>query len=126
MSPESLKIIASANVALSRFIRQASVDSMGQGMADDVSLAIETHLSSIATTLEEASRSIGPAKLSENLDSESRAQIDLYTQNLRTLKSLMSPLLASAEARRKHLRKSIGAFRQTMSWLNTLKSTGID
>ncbi|MCL5670817.1 MAG: hypothetical protein M1423_05900 [Acidobacteria bacterium] len=126
MSPESLKIIAAANAALAGVIQQASGNSLGHSNADDVLPAIEAQLPAIAATIEEAGRAIEPLTLSANLDPESSAQIDLYAQNLRTLKTLLSPLLASAEARRKRLREKTGKVRETLSWLSTLKSTGMD
>ena len=126
MSPESLKIIAAANAALAGVIQQASGNSLGHSNADDVLPAIEAQLPAIAATIEEAGRAIEPLTLSANLDRESSAQIDLYAQNLRTLKTLLSPLLASAEARRKRLREKTGKVRETLSWLSTLKSTGMD
>ena len=126
MSPESLKVIVSANTELSTFLKQVSAGGVGPGHPDDVLPEIESRLAAVTATIEKAGRAIGPLMLSENLDHESRAQLGLYTENLQRLKSVLFPLLVSAEARRKRLVGNAGKARETMSWLRTLKSTEID
>lgn len=126
MSPEHLRILASANAVLSGFIDQASAERPGRTNGDNVLRVVEAQLPAIVATVEEAGRTIKASTLSGNLDPESRAQIDLYTQHLRRLKSLLSPLLVRVEARRQQLRENTGKIREAMLWLSTLKSTGID
>ncbi|MEJ2006652.1 MAG: hypothetical protein P8Z30_00600 [Acidobacteriota bacterium] len=126
MSPESLKTIISANAALSGFLRRVSAASAGNGHPDNILPAILDGLPEIAATIEKAGFVVTPSVLSENLDRESKTQIDLYTENLRKLKSLLSRLLDSAEARRNQLADGTGKLRDTMSWLRTLKATETD
>jgi hypothetical protein len=127
MSPESLKIIASANAELCSFLNQASANGHGRGVPpDDALAAIAAQLPAIAATIQKAGRAIGPSIHSENLDRESRSQIDLYAQSLQKLKTLLSPLLVQAEARRQQLAHITGKIHETLSWFNSLKLTETD
>lgn len=126
MTPESLKIIAEANAELSSFLNQVSAQASVQGSTGGNLRAIEVRLPAIAATLEKAGRLLGPTRLTENPDPESRKQTDLYAQNLRRLKSCLLSLQASAEARRQRLAENTGKARETLSWLSALQSTEMD
>ncbi len=123
ISPESLRIIASANAELSSLISQASVkNSRG---ADRLPV-IDAQLPAIAATIEKAGHAIASFAFSGDLDQETRIQIDLYIQNLQRLKTLLAQRLAAAQARRRHLAGCTLRTRQAQSWLGTLELTKID
>lgn len=126
MTPESLKVIAEANIELSSFLSQASVVASGQGSAGEDLRAIEARLPEIAAILEKAGHALGPAGLAANADPESGEQRDLYARNLRRLKTCLTSLQAQAEMRRRRLAKNTGKIRETLSWLSTLQSTETD
>lgn len=126
MSDDALKIILSANAEISAFLKQFPADGPTHHDPDGLLSVIDTRLPSIAATISKAGFAIGPLVLSDNLDQESRAQLDLYTENLRKLKALLSPLLVIAEERRKQLADNAGKARETLSWLSTLRSTIVD
>jgi len=119
-------MIILANTELSTFLGQASTYIPGNGHPDKIMFAIEDRLPSIADAIEKAGSVIGPSTPADNLDPELKAQLDLYAENLRKLKSLLSCLLVSTEARQARLASNAGKARETLSWLRTLKSTQID
>ena len=123
MSPESLRIIASANIELSSFLSHASANNSGDA---DTLPAIEAQLPAIAATIEKAGHAIGSSALSENLDQETRVQIGLYVQNLQKLKTLLSQLLGAAQGRRQLLADHTLRTLEAQSWLSTLQLTKID
>lgn len=123
LSPESLRIIASANTELSSLLSHASEKNSRDA---DKLLAIEPQLPAIAATIEKAGHAIGSSGLSQDLDQETRVQIDLYVQNLQKLKTLLGQLLSAAQARRRHLAGCTLRIREAQSWLGTLNLTKID
>lgn len=126
MSPESLTIVASANARLSSFLHHASSHDSGHIDPGDILSMIESELPAIASILEEAGRAIGSTGLSENLDEETRVQVNLYARNLQELKNLLTPILASAQARRQRLAENTQEIHETQSWLSTLNLTESD
>lgn len=126
MSSESLKIIAAANTKISAFLSCASIDDNCRNKSDHVWPPINFDLPAIAETIEKAGVAVGVLIPCENLDIKAREQLNLYIENLQSLKSVLSRLLAAAQEKRKRLADKTGKAYETMSWLNTLQSTEID
>lgn len=126
MSSEPLKIIATANAEISAFLSRASIDYSRHNQPDPVWPAISSDLPAIAAAVEKAGVVVGHLTSSENLDTETREQLGLYTKNLQSLKSILSRLLVAAQEERKRLADNTGKAYETMSWLKTLQSTEID
>lgn len=124
MSPESLKTIAAANAEIAEFLDRALAE--GRGNSARTLSAIEAQLPAIAATLEKAGVALGPSIRTETLDHESRLQVELYIRNLKQLRELLPPLLASAEVQRRRLATGAGKVREAIAWLRALQSTEID
>lgn len=123
ISPESLRILAAANAELSTFLTTTSQHLSAHAGPDEVLSSIEIQLPTIAATLERAGRAIGPSAHSEYLNQEAKTQVDFYIYNLGKLKTLLAPLLASAQERRRYLAVRTAKAREAQSWLDSLKVT---
>lgn len=126
MSPESLTVITSANAKLSRFLHHASEYSSTHANQTNMLSRIESELPAITLIIEEAGRAIGSSELSKNIDEVARSQIDRYARNLRELKALLLPVLASAQAKRQHLAENTQKVHEIQSWLGTLTLTKME
>lgn len=126
MPSESIKIIAAANAEISTFLSCAAANNSRPNHSDHPWPAITTDLPAIAAAIEKAGVAIRTLISSENLDSNTRAQLDLYVKNLQSLRGLLSRLLVTTEEQRKQLADKTGRAHEMKSWLNTLQSTKCD
>jgi|SRR5579875_74938 hypothetical protein len=123
MPPESVRTIIEANARLSTLLRRTCSQNSGAGSANQHLSAIQACLPEIAGIIEKAGEALTTLMPIEDLDRESKLNVEQYARNLHSLKAILLPVLASAQARRESLLGNTAAVRGTLQWLSALKMT---
>jgi len=123
MPSEPIITIIESNARLATLLRQPWAHKPGAGTSNQDLSAVLSHLPEISGIIEKAGAALRALMPIEDLDRESKLNVDLYAKNLQNLKAVLMPILASAQACRESLLRKRADARETLRWLSALKMT---
>jgi hypothetical protein len=123
MIPEPIRRVRAANGEISGFLAQVADPFLAKGEAAAPLDEVQRQLEALAVTLETAGQSLGTPPSLDNLDAESRDEVNLYAAHLERLKNFLVALQTYAEGRREQLITGSRKISDALAWSDTLKLT---
>lgn len=123
MLPEPISRVRAANRGISRFLAQVADPFLAMGEVALPLDEIQRQLEALSVTIETVGQSLGSPPSLDNLDAESRDEVNLYTAHLERLKNFLVALQTYAEGRREQLITGVRKISDALAWSDTLKLT---